>query len=135
MSIPIVRDGVVYRREGSKFWWICYRDRTEKRQRESSFTENWQEAHKILRARLEARDGNVLQVVRKGESLSFGEWADLFLESYSKPPIRQPGTHNANLRCIQHLKRAFATRRLIDVGPDEIELYLRDSATFRRQGF
>jgi integrase len=125
MSRPVKRDGVVYQREGSKFWWICYRDRTGKRQRESSFTENWQEANKMLRARLEARDGNVLQVVRKGESLSFGEWADLFLENYSKS-VRQPGTHNANLRCVQHLKKAFATRRLIDVGPEEIEAYLRE---------
>jgi integrase len=126
MSRPVEHDGVVYRREGSKFWWICYRDRAGKRQRESTFTENWQEAQKMLRTRLEARDGNVLQVVRKGESLSFGEWADFFLENYSKPPVRQPGTHSANLRCVQHLKTAFATRRLIDVGPDEIELYLRE---------
>ena len=126
MSRPVEHDGVVYRREGSKFWWICYRDRAGKRQRESSFTEDWQEAQKMLRTRLEARDGNVLQVVRKGENLSFGEWADFFLENYSKPPVRQPGTHSANLRCIQHLKKAFATRRLIDVGADEIELYLRE---------
>jgi integrase len=126
MSRPVKHDGVVYRREGSKFWWICYRDRAGKRQRESTFTEDRQEAYKMLRTRLEARDGNVLQVVRKGESLSFGEWADFFLENYSKPPARQPGTHNANLRCVQHLKRDFATRRLIDVGPDEIELYLRE---------
>jgi integrase len=80
----------------------------------------------MLRARLEARDGNVLHVVRKGETLSFGEWADLFLENYSKPPLCQPGTHNANLRCVLHLKKAFATRRLVDVGPDGIELYLRE---------
>jgi integrase len=126
MSRPIEHDGVVYRREGSKFWWMCYRDRAGKRQRESSFTQDWQAAHKMLRTRLEARDGNVLQAVRKGESLSFGGWADIFLENYSKPPIRQPGTHNANMRCVQHLKKAFATRRLIDVGPEEIELYLRE---------
>jgi integrase len=36
----------------------------------------------------------------------------------------QPGTRFANLRCVQHLKKAFATRRLIEVGPDEIEQYL-----------
>jgi len=126
MSRPIKHVGVVYQRKGSKFWWICYRDRTGKRQRESSFTEDRQQANKMLRKRLDARDGNVLQVVRKGESLSFGEWADFFLEQYSKPPVRQPGTHNANLRCVQHLKKAFANRRLIDVGPEEIELYLSE---------
>ena len=126
MSRPVQHDGVVYRREGSKFWWMCYRDRAGKRQRESTFTDDWQGAQKMLRARLEARDGNVLQVVRKGEGLTFGEWTEFFLEHYSKPPMRQPGTHNANLRCVQHLKRAFAACRLIDVGPDEIELYLRE---------
>ena len=126
MSRPIAHDGVVYRRKGSKFWWLSYRDRAGQRQRESTSTENWQQAQRMLRARLEARDGNVLQVVRKAENLSFGEWADFFLENYSKPPLRQPGTHNANLRCVQHLKKAFATRRLVDVGPDEIDLYLRE---------
>ena len=126
MSRPAEHDGVVYRREGSKFWWICYRDRAGKRQRESTLTGDWQEAHKMLRSRLDARDGNVLQVVRKGEGLRFGEWTDFFLENYSKPPVRQLGTHLANLRCVRHLERAFATRRLIDVGPDEIELYLRE---------
>ena len=126
MTRPVEHDGVVYRREGTRFWWICYRDRAGKRQRESTLTENWQEAHKMLRTRLEARDSNVLQVVRRGESMTFGEWADCFLENYSKPPVRRPATHNANLRCVQHLKKAFATRRLIDVGPDEIELYLRE---------
>jgi integrase len=124
MSRPKKHDGVVYRRGGSKFWWISYRDKPGKRHRESTFTEDWQEAHKTLRARLQARDDNVLNVIRKGESLTFGEWADFFLEKYSKPPYRRPGTHNANLRCVKHLKKAFANRRLIDVGPDEIELYL-----------
>ncbi len=126
MSRPVEHDGVVYRRKGTRFWWMRYRDRDGTLRRESTFTEDWQEAQKMLRARLEARDGNVLQVVRKGESLCFGEWADFFLENYSKPPVRQPGTHSANLRCVKHLKGAFANRRLIDVGPDEIEQYLRD---------
>lgn len=124
MSRPMEHDGVVYRRAGSKFWWISYRDKTGKRHRESTFTEDLQEAHKILRARLQARDDNVLQTIRRGESLAFGEWADFFLENYSK--LRQPGTHSANLRCVRHLKKAFRNRRLIDVGPDEIELYLRE---------
>jgi len=125
MSRPVVHDGVVFRRGDSRFFSMSYRDKDGKRKRESTLTEDLQEAHKILRSRLQARDDNALQVIRKGETLCFGEWADFFLERYSKPPVRQPGTHNANLRCVQHLKKAFANRRLIDVGPDEIELYLR----------
>src|SRR5947209_5274089 len=131
MSRPVEHEGVVFRREGTRFWWIRYRDRDGTRRRESTLTEDWQEAQKVLRARLEARDDNVLQVVRRGESLCFGEWADFFLENYSKPPVRQPGTHNGNLRCVQHSKRAFATRRSIDVGPDDIELYLSERVSRR----
>ena len=126
MSRPVVHDGVVFRRKGTKFWWMRYRERDGTRRRESTFTEDWNEANKKLRERLQARDGNILQVVRKGENLTFGEWTDLFLENYSKPPFRQPKTHVANLRAANHLKRAFATRRLVDVTTDEIEHYLCD---------
>jgi hypothetical protein len=56
------------------------------------------EAQKSLRERLQARDNNVLEIVRKGESLSFGQWVDFFLENYSRPPTRARKTHQANLR-------------------------------------
>jgi hypothetical protein len=65
---PVERDGVLYQREGSKFWWMRYRDRDGTLRRESTFTEDWNEANKILRERLRARDGNILEVVRKGET-------------------------------------------------------------------
>jgi len=41
-----------------------------------------------LRERLQARDDKIQDVVRKGEQLQFADWADFFLENYSKPPIR-----------------------------------------------
>ena len=126
MSRPIEHDGHLYRRKGTKFWWMCYRERDRTRQRESTFTEDWNEANKKLRERLRARDGNILQVVRKGENLSFGEWTDFFLENYSKPPVREPKTHAANLRAGNHLKKVFAVRRLVDVTAEEIEHYLSD---------
>jgi integrase len=125
MSRPIRYDGRVIRRKESRFWWMYYREGGTRR-KESTFTEDWNEANKRLRERLQARDDNILQVVRKGETLTFREWADLFLENYSKPPIREPKTHVANLRAANHLKKAFATRRLVDVAADEIEFYLRD---------
>jgi hypothetical protein len=73
------------------------------------------EAQKKLRERLQARDGNFLDIVRKGENLNFGQWADFFLDNYSKPPVRELNTHGANLRATKHLKLAFATRRLVDL--------------------
>ena len=42
------------------------------------------------------RDNNTLDVLRKGKQITFDEWADFFLENYSKPPIRAETTHEAN---------------------------------------
>ena len=119
-------DGVVYRRDGTQIWWIRYRDRKGIARRESSQTADWEEANKKLRERLLARDANLLEVVRKGETLTYGQWSDSFLENYSKPPMRAEGTHQANERCIKHLKAAFGATRLVDVTADSVDVYLRE---------
>jgi integrase len=119
-------DGVVYRRAGTEIWWIRYRDRKGIARRESSQTADWDEASKKLRERLLARDANLLEVVRKGETLTYGQWSDSFLENYSKPPMRAEGTHQANERCIKHLKAAFGATRLVDVTADSVDVYLRE---------
>ena len=126
MTRPIEHDGVVFKRNGTKFWWIRYRDRDGRRRRESTFTNDWQEAQQKLQQRLRARDENVLDIVRKGESFTFGQWTDLFLENYSKPPVRAVKTHSANLWAAKYLKSAFATRRLTDITADNVELYVRE---------
>ena len=126
MSRSRVHDGVVFRRKESKVWWIRYRDRNGNRRRESSQTEDWNEAQKRLRERLQARDNNILDVVKKGESLSFGQWADFFLENYSKPPMRAQKTHEVNQRAAKHLKSALGANTLVDITADRVELYLRD---------
>jgi len=126
MSRPIEHDGTIFRREGTKFWWMCYRERDGTRRRESTLTGDWQEAQKKLRDRLQARDGNILQVIRQGESLLFGKWTVFFMENYSRPPFRTIKTHLANLRAVKHLNGTFAIRTLAGLTADEIELYLRD---------
>ena len=126
MPKPRKQDGVVYSRKDGKILWIRYRDRSGKPCRESTQTEDWQEANKKLRERLQARDDNLLEVIRKGEALGFGEWVDSFLENYSKPPIRAHKSHEANMRCATHLKAAFPGRRLVDISADAIEGYLRN---------
>ena len=107
MARPRKHDGVVYKRVGTKVLWMSYLDRAGKRIRESTFTQDWQEANKKLRERLHARDNRVLEIVRKGEQMGFEEWVDFFLENYSKPPLRAAKTHNANMRASKHLKAAF----------------------------
>src|SRR6266852_4294379 len=119
-------DGVVYPRTGTSIWWIRYRDRNGVPRRESSLTADWQEANKRLRERLQSRDYNLLEIRRKGETLTYGQWADFFLETYSKPPMRATKTHEANGRCIMHLKTALGMSKLGDITADSIESYLRD---------
>jgi hypothetical protein len=104
---------------------MSYLDRAGKRIRESTFTEDWQEANKKLRERLDARDNRVLEIVRKGEQMGFEEWVNLFLENYSKPPMRAVKTHDANMRASKHLKAAFQGYKLADLTAGGIELYLR----------
>jgi len=87
MARPSKHDGVLYKRTGSKIWWMRYRDRDRKRYLESTNTEDWQQAQQKLRERLQARDQNTLQTIRRGEQLLFNGWVDFFLENYSKPPI------------------------------------------------
>ena len=125
MARPSKHDGSIYRRKDGKVLWMVYRDRSGRRIRESTFTEDWQEAQRKLRERLQARDDRILDVVRKGEQLQFADWADFFLENYSKPPIRAEKTHEANERGCLHLKEAFGQRVIGDITADDIERYLR----------
>jgi integrase len=125
MARPSKHDGSVYKRNDGKILWMQYRDRDGKLVRESTYTEDWQEAQRKLRERLQARDGKLLDIVRKGEQLQFSTWVEFFLENYSQPPMRAEKTHEANLRAVLHLKRSFGTRKLGDVSADDIELYLR----------
>ena len=126
MPKPRKHDGVVYPRKDGKILWMRYRDRNGEPRRESTRTEDWREANRVLRERLQARDGNLLEVIRKGEALNFGEWVDCFLEKYSKPPIRSAKTHEANVRCANHLKAEFVGKKLVEITADAIEQYLGD---------
>ena len=111
MARPSRHDGVLYRRGGTRLWWMRYRDRTGERCQEPTGTSDWKEAHKKLRERLQARDDNLLEIVRKGEQLSFKEWVELFLENYSRPPLRTPKTHEVNTRATTHLVEVFGSQK------------------------
>ncbi len=111
--------------------WLSLRSCRDRRVRKlltykSLVANNMPTHHVFMRERLQARDDNLLEVIRKGETLAYGQWADFFLENYSKPHVRAEKTHEANKRCIKHLKAAFAKSRLVDITADSIEMYLRD---------
>jgi len=125
MARPSKHDGVLYKRTGSKIWWMRYRDRDGKRYLESTNTEEWQGAQQKLRERLQARDENTLQTIRRGEQLLFNRWVDFFLENYSQPPIRAAMTHHANIMALKHLRPEFGEQKLAEINADDIERYLR----------
>jgi len=79
-----------------------------------------------MRERLQARDNNTLDVVRRGEQLTFNEWTEFFLENYSKPPIRAKATHVANQAALRTLRPMFGTMRLVEINASLIEAHLRN---------
>ncbi len=125
MARPVKHDGGLYKREGSKIWWMRYRDKDGVRQRESTLTEDWDEAQKRLRERLQARDNNTLPALRRGQDLTFGEGSDFYLENFSRPPFRAQKTHEVNQRALKHLRKMFESTKLAELTADDIEMYLR----------
>ena len=133
MARPSKHDGVVYRRNDSKVWWMRYRDRSGCRRLESTNTEDWQEAQRQLRERLQARDNNTLATIRKGEQLTFGEWADFFIENYSKPPIRAIKTHEVNENALKSLRPVFGSMKLTELDATGIESHIRNRLKQRKR--
>ena len=125
MARRVKHDGRLYKREGSKVWWMAYRDKGSVRRRESTQSEDWDEAQKRLRERLQARYNNTLPALRRGQDLTFQEWADFYLENFSKPPFRAPKTHGINQRVLNLLNAVFGDKKLAEVTADDIEMYLR----------
>ena len=95
-------DGGIYRRPDSAVWWMWYRDREGRRQLESTSTEDWNEAQQRLRERLQARDQNMLLVVRKGEQLAFQDWRSFFWRII-------PGRHFELRKRIQRIGERSST--------------------------
>jgi integrase len=77
-----------------------------------------------LRDRLDARDEGRLPTVLNSKQLTFGEWADWFLERRSKPPFRSAGNHQQNVNALKFLKPVFGDVALSDITSEAIEDYL-----------
>jgi len=110
-----------------------YRDKTGRRRLESTNTADWDEAQKQMRERLAARDNNTLDAIRKGKQVTFDEWADFFLENYSKPPIRAAATHVANGAALKTLRPTFGAMKLVNIDASLIEAHLRNRLGQRRR--
>lgn len=106
-------EGAIYQRDDSQFWQVWYREYRDYRdqkgeiQRESTGATDRQQAERFLRDRLDARDEGRLQTVLNSKQLTFGQWADWFLEQRSKPPFRSEGNHQQNLNAMKFLRPVF----------------------------
>ena len=121
---PKIRGGSIFQRKGSAFWWMRYRDREGKLQRESTGTADEQAANRLLRDRLDARDEGRLPAILAGQKLTFNQWADWFLERRSQPPFRAEKTHAANINALKFLRPAFGESPLKEIIADAIEDYI-----------
>jgi hypothetical protein len=75
---------------------------------------------------LHARDNNTLATVRRGEQLTFNEWADFFVENYSKPPIRAEKTHEVSDNALNTVRPVFGPMKLVEIDAMGIEVHLRN---------
>ncbi len=123
---PRKSNGAVYRREDSNVWQVWYRDRKGEIVRESTGATDRQQAERFLRDRLDARDDGRLSVVLSSKHLTFGEWAEWFLERRSKPPFRSEGNHSQNLNAMKFLAPVFGKIALSDITAEAIEDYLAE---------
>jgi integrase len=123
---PRKSDGAVYKRDDSQFWQVWYRDQKGEIQRESTGTSDRQEAERFLRDRLDARDEGRLCTVLNSKQLTFGQWADWFLERRSKPPFRSSGNHQQNLNALKFLRPVFGDATLSDMTAEAVEDYLAE---------
>jgi len=110
-----------------------YRDNQGRLIQETTGTENREEAERQLRARLLARDEGALSALLSGKDLTFGAWADWFLENRSCPPMRSENTHRANLEVLRNLRPVFEDWRLVDITAEAIEEYLTRRLRSRRK--
>ncbi len=129
---PPKTNGSLYKRGDSARWWMRYRDRTGRIIQESPKTESREEAERLLRERLTARDAGALSGLLSGQSLTFNDWADWFLENRSKPPIRAEATRRANLEVLKHPRPVFGKLALADITAELIEEYLAKRLRARR---
>ena len=103
MARPSKHDGVVYRRGDSKVWWMRYRDSlgqpplgiNQHRRLAGGAT-------RTARAASRQRRSTRWRSSERASNLRFREWAEFFMENYSKPPIRAAKTHEANERAMKH---------------------------------
>ena len=126
MARPSKHDGGLYKRKDGKVWWMRYRDRDGNRRRESTLTEDWREAQKRLRERLQARDNNTLSALRrKGRTRIWGMGGLLSGELLQAADSRGKDSRGQRARAEAPEKACSRPSSSRILTADDIEMYLR----------
>jgi integrase len=110
----------LYRRKGSKFWWMSYTA-----DKERSFVSTKTSSKEIARKILRKREGEIalglFKVGLQGERLTFGELCDEFLASHT-PTVSINSQRNHQL-FVKNLRGYFGNRKLTEIHRRMIEEY------------
>ena len=110
----------LYRRKGSKFWWMSYTA-----DKERSFVSTKTSSKEIARKILRKREGEIalglFKVGLQGERLTFGELCDEFLGSHT-PTVSINSQRNHQL-FVKNLRGYFGNRKLTEIHRRMIEEY------------
>ena len=104
MARPSKHDGSIYPRRMARSCGWSIETGAESASGNQRITEDWQEAQRKLRERLQARDDKILDVVRKGEQLQFCGLGGLFsgeLLQATDPRRKDPRSQRARGRASQ----------------------------------
>lgn len=63
----------------------------------------------------------------------YGEWADFFIENYSKPPNRAVKTHEVNENALKTLRPVFGSMKLTEIDATKVEMHLRTRLKQRKR--
>ena len=106
------------KRDGN--WWIDYY--FQGRRKREKVGPNKREAETVLgKRKAQIREGKFFDIQRN-EKIKFGDFAKIYLESYSKPNKKAWQRDEAS---IKHLKRSFGGKYLFEISSLDIENYKR----------
>ena len=124
MARPVKHDGGLYKRTGSKIWWMRYRDKDGNRQRESTLPKTG--AKRRDASESDCKPGTTTHCRRcaAGRISHLGS-GRLFTWKISPAPRSARRRHTRLTSALKHLRGIFENTTLASVNADDIETYLR----------
>jgi integrase len=124
LARPVKHDGGLFKRTGTKVWWMQYRNKAGERQRESTGTEDWDEAQRPQATFASQGQQQPVVFAERTGTFIWGMVGFLSGELF-QTPFRALKTHQVNQSALKHLRTMFENTSLAELTADDIEMYLR----------